>query len=153
VRAQPASADDTTLTANIAQLGLNLAADTTITWWVAALSGTDTTPSNERWTLRYLVNAIGGPAEGVPVKFGIASLRPVPFNSQTVVRFGIEQPAPTTLKVYDILGREVAVVFKGAPSRGWHQVVWDARDKASGLYVLRLESGGRLQARKAMLIR
>ena len=67
-------------------------------------------------------------------------------------------PGAVTLTVFDMLGRRVAVLFDGAATAGTFEAVWDGRDAAgrqvaSGLYLVRIESGNFIQQRKMLLLR
>mgnify|MGYP000974098669 CR=1 FL=1 len=63
-----------------------------------------------------------------------------------------------SLRVYDLLGREVAVLTEGERSAGRHEAVWDGRDASgravsSGVYLYRLEAGGQAGMGKMTLVR
>jgi flagellar hook assembly protein FlgD len=58
-----------------------------------------------------------------------------------------------TLKVYNLLGGEVATLVNGQLNAGFHSVQWDAKDIATGRYLYRLEAGGVTQARAMVLLR
>ena len=57
------------------------------------------------------------------------------------------------LKVYDILGREVAVLVNGRMDAGVHELRFDASGLASGIYAYRLEAGGYVQTRKMLFMK
>ena len=108
--------------------------------------------SNERFNLILRPNEAGGNGV-IPVEFGLQAIYPSPFNSTTTIRFGIDIAEQTSITVYDLLGREVVKLFEGVPDVGYHQQVWKASDMPSGLFIVRLESGGRVQNSKVALIR
>lgn len=78
---------------------------------------------------------------------------PNPFNPATTIRYRVARTANVTLKIYDLTGREVAVLVNGPRSAGEHEVVFDAGGLASGIYFYRLSAGGFSQVRKMMLLR
>jgi hypothetical protein len=82
---------------------------------------------------------------------------PNPFNPTTVIGFsvGTQDLASlhTRLTVYDILGRQVAVLVDGAMPAGSHHVTFDGSNLPSGVYLYRLESGGKNLQRKFTLIK
>jgi hypothetical protein len=106
----------------------------------------------------------------------LLSCYPNPFNPTTTLRFtiggvvalsgafssGVEGPAVGSqrsadrrmkLVVYDLLGREVAVLVDGMKQPGWYEVTWDARGCASGAYICRLSGGDATQSTRLMLLR
>jgi hypothetical protein len=66
---------------------------------------------------------------------------PNPFNPSTTIEFALLQPAFITLKVYNLLGEQVALLVAEKRLSGIHKVSWDARGLASGVYLYRLEAG------------
>jgi len=77
-----------------------------------------------------------------------------PFNPTTTISFTLEQKALTTLKIYDIVGREVATLVNEVLEAGvYHQQQFNASNLASGVYFARLVSGNKSQLRKLMLIK
>lgn len=60
----------------------------------------------------------------------------VAFGDPTTLGFDLPASAAVSLRVYDVLGREVARVVDGTLEAGSHRAVWDARDVASGTYIV-----------------
>ena len=77
----------------------------------------------------------------LPSGFALQNNYPNPFNSQTTIQFSIVNSQYTILKVYDVLGREVATLVDKPLSAGNHSIAWDARGSASGVYFYRLSAG------------
>ncbi|MDA0378691.1 MAG: T9SS type A sorting domain-containing protein, partial [Bacteroidetes bacterium] len=92
--------------------------------------------------------------ETLPSEFGLASVWPNPFTSQASIAFSTDGAEPVSLRVYDVLGRERAVLMDARvlPS-GAHAVTWNAAGLVSGTYVVRLESGSRTHTRLVTLQR
>lgn len=84
---------------------------------------------------------------------------PNPFNPTTVIRFKIRDSGKTngaqlaTLRIYDMLGREVATLVNEVKAPGTYVATWDARGKASGMYMCRLNAGAFVLTRKMLLLR
>ncbi|MBU2501055.1 choice-of-anchor D domain-containing protein [bacterium] len=83
---------------------------------------------------------------------------PNPFNPMTEVRFELDQPGQVRITIYDVTGRRVAGLVDQALPAGPHSRIWQGRDDAgrplpSGAYYLRLEADGRVDHRKAMLLK
>ncbi len=88
-----------------------------------------------------------------PRDFALDQNYPNPFNPNTIIRFSLQSSHVTRLTVYDILGREVAVLINQPMPAGTHQVTFDASGLSSGMYVYRLTSGGQSITRRMMLIK
>ena len=89
----------------------------------------------------------------LPAAFELAQNYPNPFNPATQIRFAIPRAAKVHLSVYDILGREVAVLVNEAMQPGQYEYEFDARELSSGIYFYRLEAGSFKQVRKMLLAR
>src|SRR5690606_3312630 len=90
---------------------------------------------------------------GVPYAFALEPAYPNPFNPATTLRFSLAEPGEAVLEVYDATGRRVATLIDGPLARGWHQVRWDARHVASGVYFCRLRQRGQSQVRMLVLLK
>ena len=77
---------------------------------------------------------------------------PNPFNSTTTIRFDLPSATKVSLKVYDLLGREIASLAQGYLEAGYHQVQWKT-SVASGIYFFRLQTEGFVQAKKMVLLK
>lgn len=78
-----------------------------------------------------------------PDRFVLRQNYPNPFNPVTTVEFDLPQAAKVSLVVYDLMGREVAVIVSGRRAPGLHTAVWNGRDAkdqelTSGIYIARL---------------
>lgn len=88
-----------------------------------------------------------------PERFVLEQNYPNPFNPSTTIGFKIRDYGFVTLKVYDVLGREVATLVKEEKKPGTYEVTWDATAVPSGTYLYRLTTGTGSQTRKLLLIR
>ncbi|MBZ0203956.1 MAG: T9SS type A sorting domain-containing protein [Ignavibacteria bacterium] len=78
---------------------------------------------------------------------------PNPFNPSTTIRFSVPFDGMTTLKVYDIAGREVASLIESNMEAGMHEVVFNASNLSSGVYVYKLSSGSYTDVKKMILVK
>ena len=78
---------------------------------------------------------------------------PNPFNPLTCIQYSIAEAGEVSLKVYDLLGREVAIVVNQHQPPGNYEVVFDASHLASGIYLYRLEAGSYVASKKLALVR
>ncbi|MCZ7610168.1 MAG: T9SS type A sorting domain-containing protein [Ignavibacterium sp.] len=96
-----------------------------------------------------------------PKEFKLEQNYPNPFNPTTKIRYSIPNVTlrqaqgdnMTTLKVYDILGNEVATLVNEQKEAGYYEVEFSASSFASGVYVYRLQSGSFVSSKKMMVIK
>ena len=98
-------------------------------------------------------NSSVGSDNVVPNKFALAQNYPNPFNPSTQISFELSASNNTSLKVFDVLGREVATLENGRLEAGSHTVTFDASKLASGMYIYKLESGNFVSVKKMMLLK
>ncbi|MFQ5606236.1 MAG: T9SS type A sorting domain-containing protein [bacterium] len=89
----------------------------------------------------------------IPSEFVLHQNYPNPFNPSTTVRFSLPRRERVILKVFDILGREVATLVDEELPSGEHSVVFDAKNLSSGVYFYQLTAGQSSQIRKALLMK
>ncbi|HEX8386817.1 MAG TPA: ice-binding family protein [Rubricoccaceae bacterium] len=78
---------------------------------------------------------------------------PNPFASATRIGFTLPAPSEVRLAVYDMLGREVAVLASGTRGAGPHEVSWDARSAPNGMYVYHLSAGGEVRTGRMTVLK
>jgi hypothetical protein len=83
----------------------------------------------------------------------LLSSYPNPFNPTTVVRFQLSVFGEVSVKVHDLLGREVALLVNERMSAGQHAVTFDASGLPSGMYVIVLETAAGRDVRKVTLVK
>lgn len=88
-----------------------------------------------------------------PTSYYLQQNYPNPFNPSTLISFQLPVSSQVSLKVFDMLGREVATLVNDRISSGEHQVSFDASQLSSGMYIYRLQAGKFVQTRKMMLIK
>jgi hypothetical protein len=103
-------------------------------------------------------NEIEVEVDFTPKEFVLYQNYPNPFNPNTVIRFEIPGQARNdnvlvTLKIYDILGNEVATLVNEEKQAGVYEVEFDASSLASGMYLYKLQAGGFVQTKKMILLR
>jgi Outer membrane protein Omp28/Secretion system C-terminal sorting domain len=91
--------------------------------------------------------------KSVSYDFNLKQNYPNPFNPTTMINYSISTSAFTTLKVYDVLGNEVATLVNGENSAGNHNVEFNASKLSSGIYFYKLQSGSFVQTKKMMLLK
>lgn len=88
-----------------------------------------------------------------PLQFELSQNYPNPFNPTTTISFQLSNSGLTTLKVYDMIGREVATLVNGMKDAGDYSVTFDASKLSSGIYFSRLQSANKMQIKTMSLIK
>ena len=88
-----------------------------------------------------------------PAIFSLDQNRPNPFNAKTTISFELKKPADANLVIFDITGAKVTTLVDKYLPAGPHEVVWDAKDMASGTYIYRLTADGSSFSKKAVLLK
>jgi hypothetical protein len=91
---------------------------------------------NPRFTV-----AVGSEIAVVPETYALEQNYPNPFNPSTTIAYQLPAPTVVSLKVYTVLGEEVATLVNGREPAGRHTVRFDAARLASGVYFCRLVAG------------
>jgi hypothetical protein len=92
-------------------------------------------------------------SKGIPNTFVLDQNYPNPFNPSTSIQFQIPSRELVTLKVYDIMGREVATLANGIRDAGNYTIQWSAAQLSSGVYWYRLTAGTFVQTNKMLLLK
>lgn len=88
-----------------------------------------------------------------PARFALEPNFPNPFARQTTIRYTLPHSGPVRLTVYDVLGREVAVLIDREEPAGRYEQVVPARSLASGVYFVRLQAGKQIQTQRMTVVR
>ncbi|MBU1984762.1 T9SS type A sorting domain-containing protein [bacterium] len=89
----------------------------------------------------------------LPKRFALRAPYPNPFNATTTLHFDLPRASSVRLRIYDVLGRETAVLVDEVRSAGTHRIIWNAADLSSGIYFVRLEADAAVQTRKLLLVK
>jgi hypothetical protein len=89
----------------------------------------------------------------LPTHFSLDQNYPNPFNPATTISFTLPSKSFVSLKVFDILGREVATIISEEMSAGSYSRQWNAANMSSGIYFYRLQAGTFIETKKLVLLR
>jgi len=89
----------------------------------------------------------------IPTEFVLNQNYPNPFNPSTVIKYSLPASGFVTLSVYDILGKQIAVLVNEYQSAGTFSYTFDASQFASGMYIYKIQAGDKSQTHKMMLIK
>lgn len=93
------------------------------------------------------------PTAPTPTAFALSQNYPNPFNPTTTISFTLPGKAFVSLKVFDLLGREVTTLASDVLSAGNHSRQWNAVNMPSGVYFYRLQAGSSIVTKKLVLMR
>ncbi|MFA6598615.1 MAG: sugar-binding protein [Ignavibacteriaceae bacterium] len=113
-------------------------------------------PSRWLWTwigAKMVVDPDGVENANVVETFNLAQNYPNPFNPSTKINYSLQNPELVTLRIFDVLGREVATLVNQYQSAGNHTVSFNASSLASGMYFYKLEAGSFQSIKKMMLLK
>lgn len=102
--------------------------------------------------LDYLTGTEGNSSE-IPTVFKLYNNYPNPFNPSTSIKYDVPKNTFVNLSVYDILGRLVTNLVNRDMTAGRYDVVWDAKNYASGTYIYKLEAGDFSDVKKMILVK
>jgi subtilisin family serine protease len=89
----------------------------------------------------------------LPAAFALHQNYPNPFNPSTFIQYYLPKTCHVTLKMFDILGREVATLVDEQKPAGAYQVTFDGRSLSSGIYFYRLQAGSFTETKKLVLLK
>ncbi len=89
----------------------------------------------------------------IPDKYNLYQNYPNPFNPETKIKFDLAKSGNISLKIYDMLGREVKVLYSGNLTAGKYEFNFNGSDLASGMYIYKLETDNFRQALKMLLLK
>ena len=96
---------------------------------------------------------ITNPSQQIPQEFNLEQNYPNPFNPTTSIQYAVSSRQFVSLKVYDVLGNEVATLANEYREAGRYEVEFDASSLSSGIYFYRLQAGDFVQTRKMILMK
>lgn len=106
-----------------------------------------------RFDVSALTSVTGSQAADIPASNVIHQNYPNPFNPETVIRYGLRFTGHISLKVFDVLGREVAVLVDRTMPAGAHSVRFNARHLPGGIYVVALRSAPGVSVRTICMVK
>jgi endoglucanase len=108
---------------------------------------------------RKLSEAYEGPATGIgtlselPKNYELRQNYPNPFNPSTTISFSVGAFGYTSLRIYDLLGREVATLVNEKKPAGRYILEWNAQGVSTGVYYYRIQSGKFMETKKLMILK
>jgi hypothetical protein len=100
-----------------------------------------------------LPKAVSSNAEEIPIDYSLSQNYPNPFNPSTTIKYSVPEPGIVQLKVYDIIGNEVAVLVNEKKAPGSYNAGFNAARLASGVYIYTLRAGSFVETKKMILMK
>ena len=88
-----------------------------------------------------------------PQRFQLFANYPNPFNPSTIIKYQVPQTSLVTLRVFDILGREIAFLVNEEKPAGTYSIQWNASNMSSGVYFYRLHAGYFIDTKRMILLK
>ena len=105
------------------------------------------------WAFGTVLSSVPGNATGIPVKFALTQNYPNPFNPSTSFTYELSKAGFVSVKVYDLLGREVATLVNEFKQAGSYPATWNAASFGSGVYFYKMQSGSFTATKKMILMK
>ncbi len=131
-------------------------------WEFAGWSGdlnsmetSDTLRMNDHKSVTATFDLVDGldDAQLIPTAYRLEQNYPNPFNPSTTIEFDLKEAGLTTLKIYDVMGREVATLINKNMNPGYYKVIFQNPNMASGMYFYKLQSGKFTSIKKMVLVK
>lgn len=88
-----------------------------------------------------------------PTEFLLSQNYPNPFNSSSIIKYSVPKSSQVSLKIFNALGEEIAVLVNEEKPVGTYELTWNAANMSSGVYLYRLQAGNFTQTRKLILLK
>ncbi len=107
-----------------------------------------------RWTVTWIGNLTSvEDEESLPLSFKLDQNYPNPFNPSTIIRYSLKDDSFVSLKVYNVVGQEVARIVNENQKAGRYEVNFNASNLASGVYIYQIKAGSFISAKKMVLLK
>jgi hypothetical protein len=107
-------------------------------------------------SMRWLAQNTTGVAEesnSIPDSYSLDQNYPNPFNPSTKITYSVSQESPVTIKVFDLIGQEVAVLVDEVKEQGYYSVTFDALGLTSGVYIYQMRAGNFTSSKKMSILK
>jgi hypothetical protein len=122
-------------------------------WWrVRAANAGGWGALSSVWRLKISPTGVAGNGT-TPTRVALDQNYPNPFNPSTTIRYSLPAKSSVQLRVFNMLGVEVAILANGEQEAGFHEVHFNAEGLASGMYFYRLQAGTTTETRRLLLVR
>jgi len=134
------------------QENISMLATGTYSYTVTALFTKGESSPTQPFVIDWTSLSIENDKDFVPETYFADDCFPNPFNPETTIRFGLPEPAEVSVKIYNLLGREMAFLEHAQYQAGVHTIKWNAENMPSGIYFYILEAGSEFNSIGKMLL-
>ena len=106
-----------------------------------------------RRPLSEIIDNVNISSKDIPPIFALQQNYPNPFNPSTQISFSVPKATDVTLKIYNVLGREVALLVNERKQAGEYKVTWNAEGVPSGVYFYRIVAGDFVETKKMVVVK
>lgn len=108
-----------------------------------------------RWTYTWIGDQFVDVDENgqIPLNYELSQNYPNPFNPSTIIKYSVVQKGNVSLKVYNLLGQEVATLVNKVHAPGAYEINFDASELATGMYIYQIQAGSFVTSKKMLLIK
>ncbi|UCE08151.1 MAG: T9SS type A sorting domain-containing protein, partial [bacterium] len=78
---------------------------------------------------------------------------PNPFNSQTSISFELKKQAEISITIFNLKGQMVTEIFDGIKEPGYYDMIWDAGNVRTGMYIIKMEGGDFIRTKKCLILK
>ncbi|NOX18766.1 MAG: T9SS type A sorting domain-containing protein [Chlorobi bacterium] len=114
---------------------------------------TDWPGKDSAYVIRTTITGVDDEENQTPSGFVLYQNYPNPFNPATTIKYEIPEAGFVTLKIYDVLGREVAALVNAKQTAGRYETKFDAQELSSGIYIYRIQAGTFTESKKMILLK
>jgi len=101
----------------------------------------------------FSISGLAAQNEPIPHEFALEGNWPNPFNSMTTIRYSIAQPTHVELRIFNILGQQVAVLEDRRRDPGIYTVCWQPKNVGSGMYIVSMRAGTFVRHRRLLFVK
>ena len=86
-------------------------------------------------------------------EYKLYNIYPNPFNTVTVINYAVPEQCQITISLYNMLGREIVILYTGNQMPGYYSIRWDASKYSSGVYFIKMIAGDYFNTQKLLFIK
>jgi len=110
--------------------------------YISSVQNNDYKIQHGFWVVGGTVLSMGQDDLTIPTKFELYQNYPNPFNPTTVIKFGLPETSNVRIEIYNMLGQRVDEVTNGNKASGYHEVIWNASNLSSGIFLINFTAVG-----------